>query len=68
MVLDYRVSKKNEDGIIYLLGYISDITEHVHHQANISHQAKMASLGEMIGNIAHQWRQPLSLISSVSNR
>lgn len=65
-VLDYRVSEKNEDEIIYLLGYISDITEHVHHQANISHQAKMASLGEMIGNIAHQWRQPLSLISSVA--
>ena len=32
----------------------------------LSEQAKMASLGEMLGNIAHQWRQPLSVISSAA--
>lgn len=28
-------------------------------------QAKMASMGEMLGNISHQWRQPLMEISSL---
>jgi signal transduction histidine kinase len=37
-----------------------------HFQEQLHRNEKMASMGEMIGNIAHQWRQPLSVISTSS--
>ena len=33
-------------------------------QEKLFKSEKMAAMGEMIGNIAHQWRQPLSIIST----
>jgi len=39
-----------------------EIDERKKQQALLVQQAKLASMGEMIQNIAHQWRQPLSVI------
>jgi signal transduction histidine kinase len=64
----------DKDGnIIGTLGSGRDITELKNTQMKleqqyetIKHQATHVSMGEMIGNIAHQWRQPLSVISTAS--
>ncbi len=44
-----------------------DITELKNKDKLLSQQSKMVSMGEMIGNIAHQWRQPLSSISTAAS-
>ena len=41
-----------------------DITEQIKKDEQLAQQSKLAAMGEMIGNIAHQWRQPLSVIST----
>lgn len=33
----------------------------------LANQSKLVALGEMLGNIAHQWRQPLSAISTATS-
>jgi len=42
------------------------VKQNLAQERQIIESAKMAQLGEMIGNIAHQWRQPLNMISTVS--
>ena len=42
------------------------IEENSQQQHILFQQSKMAAMGEMLGNIAHQWRQPLSVITTAS--
>jgi len=61
-ITDY-VNQQNQ-----LLEQINNIQllekENKEKEAMMFQQSKMASLGEMFENIAHQWRQPLSVIST----
>ncbi|MBU3015883.1 cache domain-containing protein [Poseidonibacter lekithochrous] len=56
-----------------ILGTVQDITdtkklelEKKQKEELLYQENKMAAMGEMIANIAHQWRQPLSTISTAS--
>ena len=46
------------------IGIFSDITQQKSDEKMLITQSKVAAVGEMLGNISHQWRQPLSVIST----
>lgn len=65
--------KNDKNEIQHYVGIFTDISDALEYEKDLHEkdllliqQSKMAMMGEMIDNIAHQWKQPLSIIS-VSN-
>lgn len=44
-----------------------EVQKNIYNELKLHEQSKLAALGDMIGNIIHQWRQPLSVISTVTS-
>jgi len=55
------------EGRILRISAFLDITNIKNQERIILQQSKLASIGEMLTNIAHHWRQPLSTISTLSS-
>jgi C4-dicarboxylate-specific signal transduction histidine kinase/ABC-type amino acid transport substrate-binding protein len=72
--LTSKITKfSNEGKPLFVIGTILDLTkikklelEKREQDTLLAQQSKMAAMGEMLENIAHQWRQPLSVISTAS--
>ena len=59
-IISATLINKNNEIVITL----QNITEQIEKDKLLFEHAKLSSMAEMIENIAHQWRQPLSIIST----
>lgn len=61
-----KLANKN---IIHVLWRNIDERKKLEHQSKLlAHQSKKAALGRLISLIAHQWRQPLSMINGITSQ
>ena len=62
-----EIAQKNREMKETLQSRVAEeVIKNREHQELLFQQSKMASMGEMIGNIAHQWRQPLNALSALN--
>lgn len=67
VLLKVNEIKDDENNIKNYIILFVDITKEKRKEDLLQIQSKMATMGEMLGNIAHQWRQPLSSISTITS-
>lgn len=72
LIIQSVLNEKNE--VIYYVASFLDTTKQkeIENQLEINQQillqqAKLAAMGEMLENIAHQWKQPLSIITTLTS-
>ena len=64
IVVSFYISKKIEAIFLeYRQKVDAEMKNAYEKEKLLIQQSKMATMGEMIGNIAHQWKQPLNLMS-----
>jgi len=68
--LQKNLEKENQQLKLQIRELKKQVIDEIRHNRQndkmLFQQSRMASMGEMIGNIAHQWRQPLMELSSIS--
>lgn len=60
-----QVLMDDEGNVEGIRGVISDLTEAKEQEALFHNQSRLAAMGEMISNIAHQWRQPINALGLI---
>ena len=62
-VVDNRTKELKELNSTLELKVEEETLKNIQKENILMRQSKFASIGEMLGNIAHQWRQPLSIVT-----
>lgn len=70
---EYRIELENKNKELYLLSknlkqkVKEEVEKNREKDIKLFEQSKISSMADMLSNIAHQWRQPLSIISTAAS-